>query len=319
MGQIIVCPLRRLEQVVADSGAGAVLTLLNPPLEPPRLKSVAPERHLILSLSDIVAPREGHVLAGLDHVESLLAFVRAWDRSRPLVVHCYAGVSRSPAAAFIAACALTPRRELEIAQTLRRLSPSATPNPHLVALADSLLVAGRKDGRGGGIDRARGRMFRGRNLQHGSGMNGVPHPSVPVEIGLTAAIVAVRGDAPLILVARGARSQDLAARNEDMGDGVAALPSGPFDPIHHRTFEMGLRAWVAEQTGVPVGYVEQLYTFGDRGRHSRADSRDPHEVSVGYLALTRIRGEDWPPRRARAFANGTVSSRGRIGARAGRR
>jgi hypothetical protein len=116
-------------------------------------------------------------------------------------------------------------------------------------------------------------------------MNGVPHPSVPVEIGLTAAIVAVRGDAPLILVARG-------ARNEDIGDGVAALPSGPFDPIHHRTFEMGLRAWVAEQTGVPVGYVEQLYTFGDRGRHSRADSRDPHEVSVGYLALTRICGEE---------------------------
>jgi hypothetical protein len=106
-----------------------------------------------------------------------------------------------------------------------------------------------------------------------------------VEIGLTAAIVAVRGDAPLILVARG-------ARREDLGAGVAALPSGPFDPVNHRTFEMGLRAWVAEQTGVPVGYVEQLYTFGDRGRHSRADSRDPHVVSIGYLALTRISGED---------------------------
>jgi hypothetical protein len=116
-------------------------------------------------------------------------------------------------------------------------------------------------------------------------MSGVPHPSVPVEIGLTAAIVAVRGDAPLILVARG-------ARREDLGASVAALPSGPFDPVNHRTFEMGLRAWVAEQTGVPVGYVEQLYTFGDRGRHSRADSQDPHVVSVGYLALTRISGED---------------------------
>jgi hypothetical protein len=108
-------------------------------------------------------------------------------------------------------------------------------------------------------------------------MNEIAHPSIAVEIGLTAAIVAVRGDTPLILVARGA----------DGGDG-AALPSGPFDPVNHRTFEMGLRAWVAEQTGVPVGYVEQLYTFGDRGRQSRADSRDPHEVSVGYLALTRL-------------------------------
>jgi hypothetical protein len=112
-------------------------------------------------------------------------------------------------------------------------------------------------------------------------MNEIPHPSIPVEIGLTAAIVAVRGDVPLILVARGGQ-----------GGRGAALPYGPFDPVNHRTFEMGLRAWVAEQTGVPVGYVEQLYTFGDRGRHSRAGSRDPHEVSVGYLALTRICGED---------------------------
>ncbi|MBB4199600.1 NAD regulator [Rhodoblastus sphagnicola] len=104
-------------------------------------------------------------------------------------------------------------------------------------------------------------------------------PSIPVEIGLTAAIVALRGDSPLILVARAAT-----------GASAAALPSGPFDPVNHRTFEIGLRAWVAEQTGAPVGYVEQLYTFGDRGRHSRAESRDPHVVSVGYLALTRVSG-----------------------------
>ena len=116
-------------------------------------------------------------------------------------------------------------------------------------------------------------------------MNEIRHPSIPVEIGLTAAIVAVRGDAPLILVARGADGQD-------HGGAAAALPSGPFDPLNHRTFEIGLRAWVAKQTGVPVGYVEQLYTFGDRGRHSGAGSRDPHEVSVGYLALTRLCGEE---------------------------
>lgn len=102
--------------------------------------------------------------------------------------------------------------------------------------------------------------------------------SPPVEIGLTAAIVAVRDDEPLILTTRA-----------DGPAGVAALPSGPFDPIRHRTFEIGLREWVAEQTGAPLGYVEQLYTFGDRGRHARAGDRDPHVVSVGYLALTRIR------------------------------
>jgi hypothetical protein len=98
---------------------------------------------------------------------------------------------------------------------------------------------------------------------------------LPIEVGLTAAIVAVRDDAPAILV------------THPDGGRVAALPFGPFDPVEHRTFEIGLRAWVSEQTGAPLGYVEQLYTFGDRGRHAQAG--DPaHVVSVGYLALTRI-------------------------------
>jgi len=93
----------------------------------------------------------------------------------------------------------------------------------------------------------------------------------PIEIGLNAAIVAVSEGQPLILVA-----------------GHDSLPFGPFDPLVHRTFEAGLRAWVAEQTGLHLGYVEQLYTFGDRGRHSGAGDIGPHLVSVGYLALARI-------------------------------
>jgi hypothetical protein len=98
----------------------------------------------------------------------------------------------------------------------------------------------------------------------------------PIEIGLTAAIVAVEADEPLILVA--------ADRGKD--EALAGLPFGPFDPVAHRTFESGLRAWVEAQTGLRVGYVEQLYTFGDRGRHTRDTS--PHVVSIGYLALSRM-------------------------------
>ena len=93
----------------------------------------------------------------------------------------------------------------------------------------------------------------------------------PIEIGLNAAIVAVAERQPLILVVHG-----------------DTLPFGPFDPFAHRTFETGLRAWVAEQTALKVGYVEQLYTFGDRGRHALPGDVGPHLVSVGYLALTRI-------------------------------
>jgi hypothetical protein len=114
-------------------------------------------------------------------------------------------------------------------------------------------------------------------------------PTWPVAIGLTAAIVAVSEDEPLILTARA----------ED-AEAVTALPSGPFDPVRHRTFEIGLRAWVTEQTGAPLGYVEQLYTFGDRGRSARLGDRDPHVVSVGYLALTRIR-DDMPTKELAGF------------------
>ena len=104
------------------------------------------------------------------------------------------------------------------------------------------------------------------------------HPRAPplIEIGLTAAIVAVEADEPSILLTAD-------STNERTG-----LPFGPFNPLNHRTFEIGLRAWVEAQTGLRVGYVEQLYTFGDRGRHSGPDDSGPHVVSIGYLALTRM-------------------------------
>jgi len=100
----------------------------------------------------------------------------------------------------------------------------------------------------------------------------------PIEIGLTAAIVGVEDGEPTILVA-----------GDQQAEPRAGLPFGPFDPLAHRTFEMGLRAWVEQQTGLRVGYVEQLYTFGDRGRHA-GPADVAHMVSVGYLALTRIPG-----------------------------
>jgi len=106
--------------------------------------------------------------------------------------------------------------------------------------------------------------------------NSSARSGLPLAIGLTAAIVAAEDNEPLILTV------------PDTPEAFSALPSGEFDPLRHRTFEIALRAFVAEQTGAPLGYVEQLYTFGDRGRHSRAGDRDPHIVSVGYLALTRF-------------------------------
>lgn len=98
----------------------------------------------------------------------------------------------------------------------------------------------------------------------------------PIEIGLNAVIVAVEKQTPLVLAVQPA------AENAE----ADSLPFGPFDPLRHRTFEIGLRSWVEEQTSLKLGYVEQLYTFGDRGRHARRGDSG-HTVSVGYLALAR--------------------------------
>jgi len=97
-----------------------------------------------------------------------------------------------------------------------------------------------------------------------------------IEIGLNAAIVAINARTPRLLVV-----------GED-GNALDALPFGPFDPNRHRTMEMSLRHTVEAQTALELGYIEQLYTFGDRGRHKMPGDQGPHIVSVGYLALTRL-------------------------------
>ena len=103
-----------------------------------------------------------------------------------------------------------------------------------------------------------------------------------VEIGLNAAIVAVRDNEPVVLIVRA---------EPDQSGATDALPFGPFSPRDHRTLEGGLRSWVRDQTGLDLGYAEQLYTFGDRGRHTEPSDMSPHIVSIGYLALTQASGE----------------------------
>lgn len=140
MPNIHVSSLSNLHQTVADTGASHMVTLININTVVERPATIAPERHLFIGMSDIIAPMEGHITPGEEHVTQLLSFVRAWDRQSPLVIHCWAGISRSTAAAFISTCMLNADRdEQEIARTLREASPSATPNARLVAIADQIL------------------------------------------------------------------------------------------------------------------------------------------------------------------------------------
>ena len=135
-----VCPLSRLNETVTTTRASHVVSLMGAGAHVERPAAITAERHLVIGVSDIVEPLEGHVLAGTEHIERLIGFVRSWGRESPLVVHCWAGISRSTAGAYIAACALAPERdEAAIACALRQASPSATPNARFVALADDLL------------------------------------------------------------------------------------------------------------------------------------------------------------------------------------
>ena len=95
-----------------------------------------------------------------------------------------------------------------------------------------------------------------------------------VLVGLSVAIVSIKDDQPRVLIVERDHAAD-------------AIPFGNFDPVEHRTLDSGLLKWVEEQTSLQLGYVEQLYTFGDRGRHTTHIGKGPRILSVGYLALTR--------------------------------
>jgi predicted protein tyrosine phosphatase len=163
---IHVCSLARLHATVEETGARHVVSLMRDVELVRRPPTVQHADHLLLRLDDISEPIDGFTIPAEEHIAELLTFVRAWDRGAPLVIHCYAGVSRSTAGAFVSACALNPRRaETEIAKNIRRLSPTATPNIRIVTLADQMLG---RDGRmvaaieaiGRGIECYEGHPFR---------------------------------------------------------------------------------------------------------------------------------------------------------------
>ncbi len=137
---IHVCSLARLHNTVSETGARHVVTLMKDISQVKRPPSVMEANHLLLDMDDITMSIDGYVHPNADHVEKLITFVTGWDRSAPLVVHCFAGISRSTAGAFITACALNPKRdEQSLAKMIRASSPTAQPNSLLISLADDML------------------------------------------------------------------------------------------------------------------------------------------------------------------------------------
>lgn len=159
---IIVGPLSMVQPLVDEHGVRHVVTLLAPdtPHEPP--KGVTAERHLKLYFHDIVQHMDGHTPPNASDAERLIGFFQSWNREAPMLIHCWAGISRSTAAAYIALCMFRPKaEEEELARELRQASPSATPNRLIVALADDVL------GREGRMVRAIGKIGRGADAFEG--------------------------------------------------------------------------------------------------------------------------------------------------------
>jgi len=163
---IHVCSLARLHATVDETGARHIVTLLRLVDRIQRPTHIAPENHLVLAVDDITMPVDGYTAPAHEHVQRLIEFVGAWDRSSPMVMHCFAGISRSTAAAYVAACALNPQRdEMQIAWGIRRASRTAQPNSRIVSIADRLLKRNGKmmraiDAIGPGDAATEGQPFR---------------------------------------------------------------------------------------------------------------------------------------------------------------
>lgn len=135
-----VCGLRHLPEVVERTGARYLVSAINGDVFPKTPAGIARHNHLKLDMHDITEPAFGSTTPATEHVLKLLAFVQGWDQSAPLLIHCFAGLSRSTAAAFITLCALNPQTPEEIiALALRRSSETAVPNRLFVRLADGAL------------------------------------------------------------------------------------------------------------------------------------------------------------------------------------
>ncbi len=142
---IQVCALRHVSEMVRQTSARHLVSAVNADFIPETPTTISRDRHLKLDMNDIVEAQPELILPNKEHVAKLLDFVRSWDKQAPILIHCYAGLSRSTAAAFISLCALNPRiPENAIALALRRSSDTATPNQLFVALADKVM---RREGR----------------------------------------------------------------------------------------------------------------------------------------------------------------------------
>lgn len=140
MSYFAVCSLSTVHKTIAEHNATHVLTVLSNQQDVPHCASIAPQNHKSLGFNDIAAPLAGHIMPEEQDVREIMMFMHEWDQKAPMCVHCWMGVSRSTAAAYIGVLTLNPGvDEVELANALRWAAPFATPNPLMIKIADDIM------------------------------------------------------------------------------------------------------------------------------------------------------------------------------------
>jgi predicted protein tyrosine phosphatase len=153
---IWVSSLALAPKLAARHKPSRIISLLSPYDAFPVFTGYGADRHLQVAIHDIAQDVGEWRAPGLADAEKVIRFAEGWDRSAPMLIHCWAGISRSTASAFITACVHNPDAdENVIAAAIRAASPTASPNVRLVAYADELL------GRKGRMSAAVGAIGRG--------------------------------------------------------------------------------------------------------------------------------------------------------------
>jgi len=159
---LVICRLNQIAESAVLHGACEMVSLLAENQSFHRPAVIDQNRHLTLGVNDIAEVRPGLTAPGEVHVDRLIRFVQGWDQRAPLVIHCWLGISRSPAAAAITALTLEPDQdEMALAERLRKASPFVTPSARLIEIGDSML------GRGGRLIRAIKAIGRGADAFEG--------------------------------------------------------------------------------------------------------------------------------------------------------
>jgi predicted protein tyrosine phosphatase len=163
MSYIVVCPLENIADVAEQHQCKRMISLMSPGHEFERPAQISPECHLHVGMNDINFDTAGLISPDEAHVASVIEFAQNWDQKNPLLIHCWFGVSRSPAAALLSSMAVKPEQnDHELANRLREASPSATPNRRIIEIGDKLLD------RGGKLSQAVNSIGRGREASQGN-------------------------------------------------------------------------------------------------------------------------------------------------------